>query len=264
LYDKEGENVMKMAEGGEVDRPELIAQLGRVPSASATVQPTDMADVARQVLSGSTSKNPADFPALQAPPGYRMADRGLEELGFVPGECGPMGCTGFQVVTDYANPKTGEYVTLGTPFQGQLPEGWVKVNPTSYDAEGNVIGGGPPKRIYGETGPIEQMPIAPNPVAPTAPESPYIVNPYRINMGETQVTPSAPYSVNPYQVNLGPSQSMPQSQPTAQAPRPVYQMPQYQAQPMPEYLQNYVDRTRDTNAPLQADLMDFLRRQRMV
>jgi hypothetical protein len=271
MYDKEGENVPKMADGGEVDRPELIAQLGQIPaSAQATVQPVDMPGVVRQVLAASTADRNVKYPFNpDAPPpdskiadgyelkprpgtdwaGYNYTDKSLEELGFVPRECGPMGCVGLTVMESYANPKTGEYFTLGTPFQGEMPEDWVRVRGPSYDGQGNLINSGVPKRIYGEVDRIAPNPIAPNPVAPTAPESPYIVNPYRINLGQTQSTPVQP------------------SQPTAQAPqvsRPVYQMPQYQAPPMPAYLQEYVDRTSGNNAPLQSTLMDFLRRQRMV
>jgi len=171
-YEEEGEEVPRYADGGPVagvmraDDPSQTPG-GLIPS------------------SASSSKNPADFPAAKAPPGYRMADRSLEELGFVPQECGPMGCVGLQVVTDYANPKTGEYVTLGTPFAGQLPEGWVKVNPTSYDAEGNVIGGGTPKRIYGEVDRI--APVMPAP-APTQPGSPYEVRPHSMQMGQTRTS----------------------------------------------------------------------------
>jgi len=246
MYDKEGENVPKMADGGEVERPELIADLRQIPaSAQATVQPVDMPGVARQVLSESIPKtadgykvpayDPSKDPMVER--GYTRLTGDPTELGFKLRECGPMGCVAPQVMGYVYNPSTGQYIqtAAGNPYE-EMPEGW------QYSMA-------LPKAVYGERGPIEQMPIAPNPVAPTAPESPYIVNPYRINLGQTQSTPVQP------------------SQPTAQAPqvsRPVYQMPQYQAPPMPAYLQEYVDRTSGNNAPLQSTLMDFLRRQRMV
>ena len=316
------------AQGGEVERPELIAQLGQVPSSSqANTQPAGMtqeefdaykartgrfggttgdyfgavpipanvyADAQDNLYWLATGENgnqswnlgsesyaigPDGRPVIPAAStskvadGYKvpaydpskdpMVERGYTrftgdptELGFKVRECGPMGCPAFQVIGTIYNPTTGQYfeTAAGNPY-AEMPEGWQYTS-----AQGTI------KPIYGERGPIEQMPIAPNPVAPTAPESPYIVNPYRINMGQTQVTPSVPYSVNPYQVNLGQSQSMPmpQSRPTDQGARPAYQMPQYQAPAMPSYLQEYVDRTSGNNAPLQATLMDFLRRQRMV
>jgi hypothetical protein len=269
-YDEEGEDVPKMAQGGEVERPELIADPRQIPaSAQATVQPVNMSDVARQVLSESTPKtadgykvpayDPSKDPMVER--GYTRLTGDPTELGFKVRECGPRGCISPQVIGTVYNPTTGQYFQTGAgnPFE-VMPEGWLYTS-----AQGTI------KPIYGERGPIEQMPIAPNPVAPnpvapTAPESPYIVNPYRINMGETQVTPSAPYNVNPYQFNIGQSQSMPmpQSRPTDQGSRPMYQMPQYQAPPMPDYLQDYENRTSGNNAPLQATLMDFLRRQRMV
>jgi hypothetical protein len=185
-YEEEGEEVPRYADGGPV-LPTAGAMSttpgatpgGLIPSSTPVTQDQ------MQTIISDLVKAPADFPAAKAPPGYRMADRSLEELGFVPQECGPMGCVGFQVVTDYANPKTGEYVTLGTPFAGQLPEGWVKVNPTSYDAEGNVIGGGTPKRIYGEVDRI--APVMPAP-APTQPGSPYEVRPHSMQMGQTRTS----------------------------------------------------------------------------
>jgi len=162
---------------------------GAVPLASNSYLDTDnnlhVLPAAVAMTFSNTPKNPADFPAAKAPPGYRMADRSLEELGFVPQECGPMGCVSIPVVTDYANPKTGEYITLGSPFAGQLPEGWVKVNPTSYDAEGNVIGGGAPKRIYGEVDRI--APVMPAP-APTQPGSPYEIRPHSVQIGQTRTS----------------------------------------------------------------------------
>jgi hypothetical protein len=218
-YEEEGEEVPRYADGGAVaptpmtqqQLADYIARTGRFgggtgnysgPMPLASNNYLDANDVLHALpsaisttpgatpgglipSSASSSKNPADFPTAKAPPGYRMADRSLEELGFVPQECGPMGCVGFQVVTDYANPKTGEYVTLGTPFAGQLPEGWVKVNPTSYDAEGNVIGGGAPKRIYGEVDRI--APVIPTP-APTQPGSPYEIRPHSVQMGQTRTS----------------------------------------------------------------------------